>query len=977
MKPHVTLNRLFRGLLIVAVLAGLYAVTSTGSVQADAHAGNALYFNSNQQYGHFGNDPSLNAATSIRTMEAWVKFHDLSMSTPADVQQEIVAKACGTSGMEIGLSYGDLNVYVSGTGGGSPASYPTLNLQTERWYHLAATHSGPGSTITLYVDGVPVATGIAAPVILDSADDPDPDPFSLCHDPYHQEMRVASWGGGGQFLNGDVDEVRIWNTTRTGDQIRANMYRELTGGETGLVGYYPMNETSGTTVPDRSTTVKSLPVTNGGSGYLTIPTVTVSGGDGSGAAGVVAAMRVDSVTSITGTGYTVNDVLTASGGTFSAPAVFTVTGVTAGVITSVVISNTGAYSALPANSVSMTGGSGTGAAFSLDWAVRSLQLTSAGSGYINTPPTVTFSSGNAVATANIHNDGGLYVPPPPLLLPAAWVTSGAFYGPRHALAFDGVANYVSANTPLTSIGPSGNFTFMAWVRPNATGLQDVLSFGSANSAEAAELRLNSLNQLEYGRNPAAWQSVTGVSSIGTGTWTHVAVVQSGANVQLYVNGVPEGSGTINSTTNFTNLYLGTRRYSGANDQFFNGQLDEVSVWNTALSAAQVQDYMNRSLAGDEAGLVSYYRMDYGTANGNNGDTGLHAAFTTLYDITANGNNGTLNNFALTGTASNWVDSTAFNTWVGSHDTDWTNPSNWSRGAAPVATDNLLILSYTGGNSPVITSTVAANHVAIGTGGSLTISGANALNVGGNWINNGSLTANSSLVTFGGGVTHELVLNNATAFNNLTVNSSDVLNEVVSADNATVGGTLTNNGIIRKAQSISATGARTFGLTGVAININTLGNLSRLTIDRVDANHPNASNAAMQTGRYWRITRALSGGTTEGQLDLTLPYAAASTNSKACRWVNGTGAGFDCGQATDNNVVANTSVTRLNYATADWAAQGTNFDLWTVGSNVNPTAVKVNELRAVDTAQAPYGWLVLVLVIGGGSALLLSLRRRKA
>ncbi len=973
MKSHHILNRLAHMALISAILAGLYAVTSAAPVQADAHAGNALHFNSNQQYGHFGNDPSLNAATSIRTMEAWVKFHDLSMSTPADVQQQIVAKACGTSGMEISLSYGVLSVYVSGTGGGSPANYSTSNLQTERWYHLAATHSGPGSTITLYVDGVPVATGTAAPVILDSADDPDPDPFSPCHDPLHQEMRVASWGGGGQFLNGDVDEVRIWNTTRTGDQIRANMYRELTGGETGLVGYYPMNETSGITVPDRSTTVKSLPVTNGGSGYLSIPLVTVSGGDGSGAAGTVATMRVNSVTSIGngGTGYTVGDVLTATGGTFTAPAVFTVTGVTAGVINSVVISNTGAYSALSTNPVSVSGGSGTGATFNLDWAVRTLQLTAAGSGYMNTPPTVAFSSGNATATANIHNDGTLYVPPPPLSQPANWITSGAFYGPRHALAFDGVDDYVSANSPLTVTNSTSNLTWMAWVRPNATGLQDLVSFGSSNSADVAELRLNSLNQLEYGRNPAAWQSVTGVNSIGTGAWTHVAVVQSGANIQLYVNGVPESSGTINSTTNYTSLYLGSRRYSGANDQFFNGQLDEVSVWNTALSAAQVQDDMNRSLAGDEVGLVSYYRMDYGTANGSN------AAFTTLYDITANGNNGTLNNFALTGTTSNWVDSAAFNTWVGSEDTNWTNPGNWSRGAVPVATDNLLVLSYLGGNSPIITSTVTANHVVIGTGGLLTISGTNALTVGGNWINNGSLTANSSLLTFSGGLTHALLLNNATTFNNLTVDSGNILNEVVSADNATVGGTLTNSGIIRKVQSITATGARTFGLTGVAINVDALGNLSQLTIDRVDANHPNAGNAALQTGRYWRITRALSGGATEGQLNVTLPYTAAVADSKACRWVNGAGSGFDCGQTLDNAVALNTSVTRLNYATADWSAQGTNFDLWTVASSSGPTAVRLTELHAAEVSQPVYGWLAFMLAIGGSGTLLLRLRRRKA
>jgi hypothetical protein len=924
MKPHVIRHLPIYALstLIPMILIGLLVVTLVKPAQADAHAGNALNFDAQQRYAHFGNDPSLNAATSIRTMEAWVKFHDLSTTT----QQKIIAKSCGTSGMEISLDFGTLSVYVSGVGG-SPASYSTSNLQTEKWYHLAATHSGPGSVITLYVDGVPVASGTAATTIRDSSSDPDP----WCADPYHQEMRVASWGGGGSFLNGVVDEVRIWNTTRTGDQIRANMYKELTGGETGLVGYYPMNETSGLTVPDRSTTVKSLTVTNSGTGYTTIPTVTLSGGGGAGATASVAAMYVNSITSIAngGSGYTVNDVLTTSGGTFSAAATLTVTAVDgAGAVTGVVISDTGVYTALPVNAVSVTGGSGTGATFNLDWSVHSLQLTAAGSGYTGAPA-VTFSSGNATATANISNNGNLYNLGP--TGPATWVTSGAFYGPRHALDFDGVNDYVSATSPVTVISPSTNLTFMAWVKPSATGLQDILSLGSPNSTEVAELRLNNLNQVEYGRNPATWQSVTSANSIGTGSWTHVAVVQSGTNVQLYINGVPDSTGSITSATNLSNIYLGSRRYSGANDQFFNGQLDEVSIWNTALSSTQIQDYMNRSLAGDEAGLVSYYRMDYGTANGNN------AAFTTLYDITANANHGTLNNFALTGTTSNWVDSTAFNTWAGTEDSVWTNAGNWSRGVAPTSTDNISIINYTGGNSPIITGTAGFNHLVIASGATLVVSGSQTLNVGGNWINNATFNAGNSTLAFSDNVTHNLVLGTATTFNNLMVGNGAILVETQAADNAIVSNTLTNNGTIRKTQSVAASGAHTFGLTGVAINVDTVGNLNTITIDRRDANHPNAGVVAMQTGWYWKIDRTLAGGSTEGQVDITLPYTSANSISKACRWVNGSGAGFDCGQNADNTVVINTSVTRNNYSTANWNSP---FDTWTVGNSNSPQTITV-------------------------------------
>ncbi len=51
-------------------------------------------------------------------------------------------------------------------------------------------------------------------------------------------------------FDGLIDEVRIWNVARTQAQIRDNMCRQLTGTETGLVGYWNMNEGTGNTVND-------------------------------------------------------------------------------------------------------------------------------------------------------------------------------------------------------------------------------------------------------------------------------------------------------------------------------------------------------------------------------------------------------------------------------------------------------------------------------------------------------------------------------------------------------------------------------------------------------------------------------------------------------------------------------------------------------------------------------------------------------
>ena len=56
----------------------------------------------------------------------------------------------------------------------------------------------------------------------------------------------------GDGLIGLIDEVRIWNTTRSEDEIQSDMYTELTGSESGLACYYDFNEGSGQVLTDRT-----------------------------------------------------------------------------------------------------------------------------------------------------------------------------------------------------------------------------------------------------------------------------------------------------------------------------------------------------------------------------------------------------------------------------------------------------------------------------------------------------------------------------------------------------------------------------------------------------------------------------------------------------------------------------------------------------------------------------------------------------
>jgi len=149
-------------------------------------------------------------------------------------------------------------------------------------------------------------------------------------------------------------------------------------------------------------TVTALTVTAGGGSYTSIPTPTITVPTTSGGVQATAScnMLLANTPTVTsgGTGYSVNDVLTISGGTFSVVGQLTVTAVSGGVITAATILAYGTYTVLPSSPVSVTGGTGTGATFTVTWGVRSLNITAAGSGYVE-QPTVSFSGGGGSGAA--------------------------------------------------------------------------------------------------------------------------------------------------------------------------------------------------------------------------------------------------------------------------------------------------------------------------------------------------------------------------------------------------------------------------------------------------------------------------------------------------------------------------------------------------------------------------------------------------
>lgn len=111
--------------------------------------------------------------------------------------------------------------------------------------------------------------------------------------------------------------------------------------------------------------------------------------------------------------------------------------------------------------------------------------------------------------------------------------------------------------------------------------------------------------------------VTGSTSITSGVWTHAAVTFDGSTLQLYLNGSPDGSISTSAVPRFDSIQpfsIGTAMTStNSPDGAFQGELDEVRVWNRARTQMEIQDAMFTPIASDPD-LVGRWSMDEGTGS---------------------------------------------------------------------------------------------------------------------------------------------------------------------------------------------------------------------------------------------------------------------------------------------------------------------------------------------------------------------------
>jgi hypothetical protein len=171
-------------------------------------------------------------------------------------------------------------------------------------------------------------------------------------------------------------------------------------GNTIITGNTFISSGSGLVIGSGNTGVTNIYRTTSGSGYTSIPTITIAPPTTFGGVTATANATLFAAAGTVqsgGSGYTLNDVITIVGGTVQAGfsnATFTATGVSTGVITAITPLNFAAYTILPTNPVSVTGGTGTLATFNLTYGIGgTLVVTNPGSGYVEQPTTTLTGGG--------------------------------------------------------------------------------------------------------------------------------------------------------------------------------------------------------------------------------------------------------------------------------------------------------------------------------------------------------------------------------------------------------------------------------------------------------------------------------------------------------------------------------------------------------------------------------------------------------
>jgi len=190
---------------------------------------------------------------------------------------------------------------------------------------------------------------------------------------------------------------------------------------------------------------------------------------------------------------------------------------------------------------------------------------------------------------------------------------------NYSMNFDsGSSDYIS--TPIFSeLDGLTTLSFSAWIKPTSSTTSSILSIQDNSGFEQLSIIRHSTGYLigKIYSGSTNRRTLTASPNIAPlNVWTHIAFTvdlsqASGSRGKLYINGsdVTSSDSTNQATINTSGggIYIGKRNV--ISDLYFNGKLDEIGIWNTALTSTQVSQIYN--------GTATNLTKDLTTVSGSN------------------------------------------------------------------------------------------------------------------------------------------------------------------------------------------------------------------------------------------------------------------------------------------------------------------------------------------------------------------------
>ncbi|MBY0369702.1 hypothetical protein K2X33_03385, partial [bacterium] len=159
--------------------------------------------------------------------------------------------------------------------------------------------------------------------------------------------------------------------------------------------------------------------------------------------------------------------------------------------------------------------------------------------------------------------------------------------PDYSATFNGSTAKIT--TTNSNLNPTSAITLTAWIKPSGSSQQPLMEYGNSSSygVHLWQLTFDKLYVNFVDTSNGNHNMSSGTSQFVAGTWYFVAATYNGSQGVLYVDGVATDATTLGSFTMQTSYAFNIGHRPSGGGYYYNGVIDDVAVFPTALSTAQI------------------------------------------------------------------------------------------------------------------------------------------------------------------------------------------------------------------------------------------------------------------------------------------------------------------------------------------------------------------------------------------------------